>query len=342
MTEIHLSFIDIDQTKTIPVFRFTTDRGNSVKAITHENRTFIPEIYDTDNLRYWIELFLHAGHSRNLATGTIGFYTKKLNAFIAFCSAMAITDVSQIVPDTIRHFLIFLEERNHNPAGVHAYYRSVKTFLKWYEQETERADWRNPIDRVKAPIVPLEPLDPVSLNTIKSMIQSGACTGLIDARDKAALLFLLDTGVRLAEFLALNREDVNMITGTVQIRSGKGRKPRNTYLGDKSRQTLKRYLRERTDYNPALWVSRSGERLTETGLRMMLRRRSARAGIPAPSPHDFRRAFALERWRAGVDILTLSKLMGHTSLQVLTRYLKQAGEDLEQAAKQSSPVDLNF
>jgi integrase len=75
---------------------------------------------------------------------------------------------------------------------------------------------------------------------------------------------------------------------------------------------------------------------------MMLRRRAARAHVPVPSPHAFRRAFALERWRAGQDILTISKLLGHASLQVLTRYLKQAGEDLEYAAKQSSPVDLNF
>jgi site-specific recombinase XerD len=313
-----------------------------VKAITYENRTFIPDLYETDDLQYWIDLFLYAGRSRNLAAGTIEFYTKKLNAFIAFCSAIAIADVGQITPDTIRHFLIFLEERNHNPAGVHAYYRSVKTFLKWYEQETELGDWRNPIDKVKAPIVPLEPLDPVSVQTIKAMIQSDGRNALTDARDKAALLLLLDTGVRLAEFLALNREDVNMISGTIQIRSGKGRKPRNVYMGEKARQTLKRYLRARKDYNSALWVGRSGERLTESGLRMMLRRRSARAGVPVPSPHDFRRAFALERWRAGVDILTLSKLMGHTSLQVLNRYIKQAGEDLAQAARQSSPVDLNF
>jgi integrase/recombinase XerD len=75
---------------------------------------------------------------------------------------------------------------------------------------------------------------------------------------------------------------------------------------------------------------------------MLLRRRSKLANVQAPSPHDFRRAFAIERWRAGVDILTISKLMGHTSLQVLNRYLKQVGEDLERAAKMSSPVDLNF
>lgn len=295
-----------------------------------------------DDLHSWIDVYLHACRSRNLAAGTIEFYAKKLNVFISFCSDLTVTDISQITPELLRHFLIFLEERNHKPAGIHCYYRAVKTFLKWYEQETDQQDWRNPINKVKAPIIPLEPLDPVSVDTIKSMIQTCVRGDLPAARDKACLLFLLDTGVRLSEFLALNREDVNLLTGAIQIRHGKGRKPRNVYMGDKARQTLRKYLRERRDFNPALWISRSGERLSETGLRMMLRRRAAHGGVPVPSPHDFRRAFALERWRAGVDILTLSKLMGHTSLQVLNRYLKQAGEDLEQAAKQSSPVDLNF
>jgi site-specific recombinase XerD len=307
-----------------------------------QNKEISLDFYQTDDLRDWIELFLHACRSRNLAAGTIEFYVKKLNAFILFCSDIAIADVSQITPETIRHFLMYLEEREHQPGGIHCYYRTLRTFLKWYAQETERADWRNPIDKVRAPIVPLEPLDPVRVDTIRSMIKAEAGTDLTNARDKASLLFLLDTGTRLAEFLALNREDVNMITGAVQIRHGKGRKPRNVYMGDRTRQALKRYLRARKDSNPALWVGISGERLTETGLRMMLRRRATRAGVLVPSPHDFRRAFALERWRAGTDIVTLSKLMGHTSLQVLNRYLKQAGEDLEQAARATSPVDLNF
>lgn len=310
--------------------------------IIHQNHALILDIHQSDDLRSWVTAFLHNCRSRNLAGGTIEFYSKKLNVFIQFCEVFAITRISQITPDTIRHFLIFLEERHHKPAGIHCYYRSVKTFLKWYEREVELTDWRNPVEKVKAPIVPLEPLDPVSIDVIRSMIQTCGSGGFTAARDKAILLFLLDTGVRLSEFLALNKEDVNMITGAIQIRRGKGRKPRNVYLGDKARRTLRNYLKERKDYNPALWVSTSGERLTETGLRMMLRRRAARADVPTPSPHDFRRAFALERWRAGVDILTLSKLMGHTSLQVLNRYLKQAGEDLEQAAKQGSPVDLNF
>ncbi|MFZ1039943.1 MAG: tyrosine-type recombinase/integrase [Anaerolineales bacterium] len=148
--------------------------------------------------------------------------------------------------------------------------------------------------------------------------------------------------LQIAELLSLNKEDVDVFTGSVIIRSGKERKPRNVYLGDKSRSILRRYLKRRRDYKPALWIIKSATRLKQSGLQMMLRRRSASANISAPSPHDFRRAFALERWRASVDILMISKLMGHTSLQVLNRYLKKAGEDLERAAKMSSPVDRNF
>ena len=301
-----------------------------------------PNIYRTEELQPWIAAYLHACRSRNLSEGTLECYNKKLRAFTDFCLENDVETIDGIHADLIRHFLIVLAEKNHSPAGVHCYYRAVKTFLKWYEREAEPEDWRNPINKVKSQIIPLEPLDPVSMDTVKSLLATCTRGKITDARDKASLMLLLDTGVRLAEFLSLNIEDINPFTGTILIRSGKGRKPRNVYLGDKSRQTLRRYIKKREDHNPALWISKSGERLSETGLRMMLRRRAAEAGVPVPSPHDFRRAFAIERWRAGVDILTISRLMGHTSLQVMNRYLKQMGADLEKVARQSSPVDLNF
>ena len=307
-----------------------------------QNSPLTLEVYRNADLRQWIRLYIHACRARNLAAGTVEFYEKKLHAFLRFCAEKTITNVNQINADDIRAFLILLEQKAHRPGGIHCYYRSVKTFFRWYENEAEPENWLNPINKVKAPIVPLEPLDPVSIETIKAMMNTCNRGELTDARDKAVLLVLLDTGIRLGEFLALNTDDVDPITGMVLIRSGKGRKPRNVYLGDKSRRSLRKYVRQRTDSSPALWINRFGERLADTGLRMILRRRAAKAGVPVPSPHDFRRAFALERWRAGIDILTLAKLMGHTSLQVLNRYLKQIGDDLEIAAKQSSPVDRNF
>lgn len=297
---------------------------------------------DPDSLSGCLGLYMRSCTARNLAAGTVDFYRKKLARFVEYCHSLGVSGVRDISPDVVRGFLEDLRDEEHKPAGIHCFYRAVRAFLRWYDRETEPEGWHNPINKVRAPVVPLELLDPVSVETVKALVEACRAHGQTGARDKAILLFLLDTGLRLAELLALNREDVDIISGTVRVRIGKGRKPRLVYLGEKSRQELRRYLKIRQDQTPALWISRSGERLAESGLRMMLRRRSVEAGVPEPSPHDFRRAFALERWRGGVDILTLSKLMGHTSLQVLTRYLKQAGEDLEKAAKASSPVDRNF
>jgi len=78
---------------------------------------------------------------------------------------------------------------------------------------------------------------------------------LLDTRDRAVLLVLLDTGMRLAEFLALNKGDLDPIKGTILIRSGKVGKYGLQYLGEKSRHVLRLYLKGRKDYNPALWVS---------------------------------------------------------------------------------------
>jgi integrase/recombinase XerD len=71
----------------------------------------------------------------------------------------------------------------------------------------------------------------------------------------------------------------------------------------------------------------------------MINRRSKLADIEAPSIHDFRRAFALAMLRSGVDIFTLAKLMGHSSIDVLKHYLKQTTEDTSLAHRRHGPVD---
>ena len=83
--------------------------------------------------------------------------------------------------------------------------------------------------------------------------------------------------------------------------------------------------------------------MTYNALRCLLRRRADVAGIKGiPTPHDFRRAFALIMLRNGVDIFALQKLMGHSDLQVLRRYLAQTDQDVQIAHMRGSPVDGNL
>jgi len=73
-----------------------------------------------------------------------------------------------------------------------------------------------------------------------------------------------------------------------------------------------------------------------------LRAIAIKEGVEAPTLHSFRRSYALDLLRAGVDIFSLKTLMGHADLQVLRRYLKQTEGDLQAARVKGGPADRIF
>ena len=259
--------------------------------------------------------------------------------FLRYCEKLSLTQVSQITSDFIRRYLLELSE-THNPGGVHACFRPLRTMLYWIEEEEIMPDgWKNPIRRVKASKLPTDPIEPIQIEEIQQLLKT--CQGNYSGtRDKAMMLGLLDTGARAKEFLNINLEDVDLATGAVMIRQGKGRKPRMVFLGRKSIRAIRKYLLYRKDNHPALWISTQGERMTYSALRCFLRRRAEQVGMKGiPTQHDFRRAFALIMLRNGVDIFALQKLMGHSDLQILRRYLAQTDQDIHNAHMRGSPVD---
>lgn len=303
-----------------------------------ETQRIISVVNEDFSIRNWMEGFLLDCQARNLARGTLIFYKNKLESFLKFCDKLVITEMEQIRAPHIRNFLIQLEINGHNPGGCHAHYRAVKTFFNWYERENEFPTWTNPIKKIKGPQVNLELLEPIDIQDIKKML-SICRDNFFGIRDKTLLLVLLDTGARASELLNLNIEDLNPVTGVLIIRNGKGGKYRTAYLGRKSRQAMRKYLQEIKKQNGPLFLNRYDERLAYDGLRGIMDRLSQRANIEKPSIHAFRRYFALEMLRNGVDIFSLQLLMGHADIQVLRRYLKQTNQDTKKAHIKGSPVD---
>jgi integrase/recombinase XerD len=291
-----------------------------------------------DYLLTWIEAFLIDRKSRGTAWGTLRFYKRCMRLLMRFCDSQAITKINQIEPKDIREFLLWLESTGHNPGGVHAAFRTLRAFLYWWQDEVEPEGWKNPIRKVRAPKVAIEPLEPAEISDIRAMI-STCSDDLFGARDKAILLGLIDTGARASEFLNINLDDMNQATGAILIRSGKGGKPRTVFIGKKSRKAIRAYLRMRKDDSNALWITKDGERLTYSGLRSMLKRRSILAKVDAPTIHSFRRLFALTMLRNDVDIFSLQRLLGHSDLQVMRRYLAQSDKDIYNAHVKGAPVD---
>ncbi len=120
----------------------------------------------------------------------------------------------------------------------------------------------------------------------------------------AILLTHLDSGLQAAELCALDVGDLDIATGRVVVGHGKGGKGRIVFLGARARKAILRYLKTRDNLSPAspLWLTADGERLAYWGLRQMLRGRAHAAGVPEPSAHDYRRAFALLSLPAGCDV----------------------------------------
>ncbi len=297
----------------------------------------IPKTHDPDNIPRWFDAFLLDRRAQGMATGTLEFYRWKLRLVDLFLSSQNIRLVSELTPDLVRSLLIHLEE-THNPGGTHQVYRALRTFLNWYAIEADPPDWHNPMSNVKPPKLVERPLAPISITYLKKLV--AACpdnfTGI---RDRAIMLFLFDTGLRAAELIALDREDVDEIDGSVNVRNGKGGKPRLTIIGKRTRKALRAFLRSRSDEEDALFVTDDLERMSYRGLDNMLRRRAELAKVPKPTLHSFRRAFALNSLRNGMDVFSLQRLMGHADLQVMRRYLAQTDDDLRTAHAKASPVD---
>lgn len=287
----------------------------------------------------WVSSFLLDRKAQNMAKGTLYFYEKKLELFTSFCQQKGVESIFGIDSILIREYLLHLETSGHNPGGIHACYRALKTFLNWWQSEVEPENWKNPIAKVKAPMNPNEVLDPVNITDVQAMMEICPSKNLVGLRDRAILFFLLDTGVRAFELININLEDIDLAGGEVLIKKGKGRKSRYVYFGSKTRKCLRAYLHLRKDKSPALWISKFGEKLSYWGLKMAFRYRASQAGVKTPEVHAFRRWFALTCLRAGTDVYSVQKMMGHADLQVLTRYLKQTNQDVKLAHQMACPVD---
>ncbi len=284
-----------------------------------------------EDLAFNIKAFLKDRKAQNLSPSTIYFYEKKIQEFLEFCLASGINKVPQITPELIREYLLALKDMNHNDGGIHAFYRVIKTFLLFWEEEYEPENWKNPVRKVKPPKVKVEPLQGISIELVHKFLSICERKTFFGERDRAILLVLIETGVRASELCSLNFGDVDFSDGSILVRQGKGRKPRNVFMGRSARKQLRVWIRYRGTEEGALFLNRYGERLSYMTLRQIIRRLAEKVGVPEPGLHDFRRTFALESLKKGVDIQSISRMMGHADLQILSRYLKQTKEDLANA-----------
>lgn len=257
-------------------------------------------------------------------------YRDKLSVLVAF---LADPPIDQVTVGDLRRFIADLRTRQTRyadtgarpeiPGGlslasVAGYVRCVKRLFSWLLDEQLIA--ANPAKRIKTPTVPRGEPKAYDRNDFTKLLAATAGDDPVAIRDRAVLLFLADTGCRLAGLVGLAIDDVDLERMIAKVLE-KGGRTRRVVFSEPTRDALAAWLavRPRVDHT-MLWANlghRGSPWLTDEGVRQILKRLKAKAGVTGPvNPHAFRHGFAREYLLNGGDLGTLADLLGHSDVQV--------------------------
>ncbi len=282
-----------------------------------------------------VDSFFVDCRARRLSAGTMDSYTRRVKAFAAWLDAAGVEELGELTASRLRAYFVELTDRGLDDDTIITFYRVIRAWLNFCVREELIPD--SPMRKVRPPKMPTEILPAFSPDEVRDMLS--VCK---TPRDTALVMFMLDTGVRASEMVALTVGDVDRATGAVQVKQGKGRKDRTVFLGAKGLRALQKYLRGRESLTPdaPLWLTeKRKEGLTLSGLEKFCDRLQVRSGVDHCHPHTFRRTFALWSLRAGMNVYALQQLMGHNDLTVLRRYLALVEADLADAHRKHGPLD---
>ena len=245
------------------------------------------------------------------------------------------------------HVEAFLEDllTKRSAATANNRYRGLVAFFTWLTDEGEVPT--SPMARMKPPAIPQQPVPVPSTADVQTILKGAAGNDFEDRRDTAIIRLFADSGIRLAELAGLRLDgddgaDIDLDSGMVRV-LGKGRRVRTASFGNRTTKAIDRYLRARAQHpdhdSPWLWLGRRG-RMTPSGIRQMIWRRSDEAGVPRMHPHSFRHYFSDQFLKAGGQESDLMALNGWSSSEMVRRYAaSNRASRARDAHKRFSPGD---
>lgn len=220
--------------------------------------------------------------------------------------------VARVTVFHVRAYLMQNKNRGLSDASLEGLRSIMSSFFGWLYKEGLIQS--NPVANV-APIKCTKQIKiPFSMLEIELIKQ--ACK---TSRERALVSFLKATGCRVGEVCRLDRDSVDFKNLECTV-LGKGDKERIVYLDEVASMELERYLSERTDNDPCLFLGQRG-RFTEQGVRALLKALEARSGVENVHPHRFRRTLATNLIDRGMAIQEVAFILGHDNINTTMKYV---------------------
>lgn len=265
----------------------------------------------TDNNQKMIDLFVAAKRIEGCSEKSLAYYQKTIEAAMESIEKT----VAHITTDDLRKYLTdYQTKKESSKVTIDNIRRILSSFFTWLEDE----DYI-----LKSPVRRIHKIKAAS--TIKETYSDEAMETMRDncetKRDLALIDILASTGMRVGELVLLNKDDINFEERECVV-LGKGNKERIVYFDARTKIHLQEYIAERTDNNPALFVSIKApyNRLQIGGVEVRLRELGKRLEISKVHPHKFRRTLATAAIDKGMPIEQLQRLLGHQRIDTTLQY----------------------
>lgn len=240
---------------------------------------------------------------------------------------MSLNDIRSLNNSDIYSFIFFLAESHYKNNSRVVKIEHLRTFFD-YLFRIEHSIFREPFKKINSERKIDKKLpNYLSLEESKRLIDLYKdSTNPIEIRDSAMLHIFLNCGLRLSEIRNLNLEDIDLYDDKFTI-IGKGNKERTNYLNDITKEALLKYLEIRdTSHDKArgnpLFLTAYGLRMSDKTIKMIVKRAYKKSGLDEKvySVHTLRHTCATILYKAGCDIHTIQKLLGHVQIDTTEIY----------------------
>lgn len=291
---------------------YVTDRNNILKCIL--KRFFKLNLTGS----VYVEKYLCHLYRLNRRPSTLKSSLNCLIIFLRFLQNNLKINLESVDKKDLSAFIEFEQDRGLKATSIQTRIKRVCAFLQYLiEEEIVHPDVLKKRFRIKVPDLLPRAMDPNDVKVLLSVIK--------DVRNRAMILILLRTGMRIGELLSTRTIDLNIKEKKIMIfEVHKNWVGRVVYLSKDATKALKAWLRKKNPQKEFLFYGTTGESLSYEAARVLFRKYIDKANLSHKgyTLHCLRHTFASELLNAGMRLEYLQELLGHENIEMTRRYAR--------------------
>lgn len=272
---------------------------------------------------------------KNFSPRTIRTALNNSKAFFKYINTeFDVEELEDVTSLHVKKYISYLKKLGRSEVYLNGILKNLRMFYRYCIQEEYILEKQNPTLKVKWIKEPKVIINTFNDNEVRRMLKQWDFKNYYNTRNKAIIAVLFETGIRNLELCSLNLTDVRE---RVILVHGKGNKERYVPISPALKKTLIKYERFREAYiknkfvtDDAYFLSYRGNRLTIGAVERVVRETGEMARVRKEircSPHTVRHYYAQFMLRQGLDVYTVSRLLGHENITITKRYLQSLKDD---------------